>query len=231
MMRPTVLAALAAALLTVTGAPAAQPVGTEDITGVWHRDDFRSIEIGPDDLTLVTPDGRWTVEPEVCPFAFEHAFEARTRADLIEFFGLGGAGLGLTDYDGRPIDDQLLAAWPDTDEPVPTLWSYCAAEAHGGALYFPTGADTLTAIAYGEGIGEVIRYHRQVPAPSHDDLSAYERREVQEALQRRGLYAGAIDGAFGPVTEAAIRAYQESMGAAPTGILTRSQTIELTNSP
>lgn len=42
-------------------------------------------------------------------------------------------------------------------------------------------------------------------------------RAIQEALARSGRYAGAIDGIAGPQTEAAIRAFEESRGRAPTG--------------
>ncbi len=54
-------------------------------------------------------------------------------------------------------------------------------------------------------------------------LSEAERRRIQEALQRLGLYRTAIDGVFGPGSRAAIRAFQDSIGADRTGYLTPAQ--------
>jgi membrane-bound lytic murein transglycosylase B len=48
-------------------------------------------------------------------------------------------------------------------------------------------------------------------------LSEAEGREVQEHLTRAGYYQGDIDGAFGPESRAAIRAYQEERGLAADG--------------
>lgn len=51
-----------------------------------------------------------------------------------------------------------------------------------------------------------------------------EIREMQQSLFRLGFYyTGAVDGHYGQRTEAAIRAYQTSLGATPTGILTAEQ--------
>ena len=220
-MRPTTITGLAAALLALPVAPAvAQPAGYEGLAGVWHQDDWQSIEIGPETVTLSNPESRWVVDPTTCPVHFEHAFEMRSGDDIAAFFGLD------TD-DPQRAGDALLAALPQGETPIATLWSYCAAEAHGGVLYFLTGADELTGLYSAEGDTGVVRYYRLVPAPSHDALHPYDRRRIQEALQRRGLYTGPIDGLFGPATERAIRAYQRSIDAEPTGILTRHQTIEM----
>src|SRR6266508_3292418 len=40
---------------------------------------------------------------------------------------------------------------------------------------------------------------------------------LQVALRQRALYAGDIDGAYGPVTSAAVRAFQRRLGLATTG--------------
>ena len=42
-------------------------------------------------------------------------------------------------------------------------------------------------------------------------------RAVQVALARSSFYAGAVDGIFGPQTEAAIRSFEKSIGRTPTG--------------
>lgn len=51
--------------------------------------------------------------------------------------------------------------------------------------------------------------------------------DVQTRLKALGLYAGQIDGAAGPMTRAAISAYQDSIGAEKTGNLTLQQFNQL----
>ena len=226
--------ALAAAVMALLPVPSvAQPEGYEAFGGIWHEDDWWSIDIGPDVVAMITPESRWVMDASTCPNAFEHQFAARTRADLIDFFGLDSTEpyASLIDEDGAPMTDRILAAWPAGDGPVNTLWSYCAAETHGGSLYFLGDAGDLKAIRYGEGLAEIVTYGRDVPPPSHGALDFHQRQEVQSALQQLGHYGGAIDGIFGPGTEAGIRAYQQSIGEEATGILTRQQTNGLLYGP
>jgi peptidoglycan hydrolase-like protein with peptidoglycan-binding domain len=49
--------------------------------------------------------------------------------------------------------------------------------------------------------------------------SGSEVSAMQQVLQNAGLYTGAIDGAFGPLTEAAVKAYQTQRGLTPDGIV------------
>ncbi len=53
------------------------------------------------------------------------------------------------------------------------------------------------------------------------------RRQVQEALHRLGYYDGPVDGIFGPLTRAAIRRFQESIGEKSTGHLTAVEASRL----
>ncbi len=63
--------------------------------------------------------------------------------------------------------------------------------------------------------------------PPQPALSARERREVQRALRRLGLYDGAIDGLIGPGSRAGIVDFQRSIGAAGDGNLTDAQLVQL----
>ena len=69
-------------------------------------------------------------------------------------------------------------------------------------------------------------------APVRDDtvpleLDPDEWREVQRALKDLGLYTGRIDGIAGPLTRAALRAWQAQAGRPETGELTERQRAEL----
>jgi peptidoglycan hydrolase-like protein with peptidoglycan-binding domain len=60
----------------------------------------------------------------------------------------------------------------------------------------------------------------QPPQPSDADTAAQLTTAIQRELARLGLYSGAIDGATGPRTAAAISAYERAAGLAPTGVPT-----------
>lgn len=62
---------------------------------------------------------------------------------------------------------------------------------------------------------------------SEAQLDREARELIQIALQWKGYYDLAIDGAFGPGTRRAMTAYQEGRGYDPTGILTTAQREEL----
>jgi len=66
-----------------------------------------------------------------------------------------------------------------------------------------------------------------VPIEAETDWPAAMRRAIQERLSALGLYGGRIDAIFGPLTRAAIRRYQQDLGAAPTGRLTPDQVERL----
>jgi len=63
--------------------------------------------------------------------------------------------------------------------------------------------------------------------PAENKMSAANRRNVQEALRQRGYYHGPVDGIFGARTRAAIRRFQNSIGAKSTGYLTAVEASRL----
>jgi peptidoglycan hydrolase-like protein with peptidoglycan-binding domain len=63
--------------------------------------------------------------------------------------------------------------------------------------------------------------------PSENKMSETNRRQVQEALHRLGYYDGPTDGIFGPLTRAAIRRFQDSIGEKSTGYLTAAEASRL----
>src|ERR1700723_993921 len=67
-------------------------------------------------------------------------------------------------------------------------------------------------------------------APASQELSPGMVRQVQTALQQQNLYGGPIDGVWGPQTQSAVQAYQQSHSLSATGQLD-SQTLASLNLP
>ena len=68
------------------------------------------------------------------------------------------------------------------------------------------------------------RFSREVVRPGDVDVDPYHIEhvdEVQRRLERVGLYAAAVDGRFGPVTEAAVKAFQRRNHLRATGVVGR----------
>jgi peptidoglycan hydrolase-like protein with peptidoglycan-binding domain len=63
--------------------------------------------------------------------------------------------------------------------------------------------------------------------PAEAGMSTANRRQVQEALRRLDYYQGPVDGIFGQRTRAAIRRFQQTIDAEPTGTLTPDQANRL----
>jgi peptidoglycan hydrolase-like protein with peptidoglycan-binding domain len=63
--------------------------------------------------------------------------------------------------------------------------------------------------------------------PDEATMSNAERLQVQDALRRLGYYKGQLDGVFGPLTRAAIRRFQGSIGTEMTGRLTAEEASRL----
>jgi peptidoglycan hydrolase-like protein with peptidoglycan-binding domain len=63
--------------------------------------------------------------------------------------------------------------------------------------------------------------------PTEADMSETNRRQVQQALRRLGYDPGPVDGVLGPLTRAAIRRFQQAIGAEPTGSLTADEASRL----
>jgi peptidoglycan hydrolase-like protein with peptidoglycan-binding domain len=63
--------------------------------------------------------------------------------------------------------------------------------------------------------------------PAEARMSEADRRQAQQALHRLGYYQGHVDGIFGPLTRAAIRRFQQDIGAESTGFLTAEEVTRL----
>jgi peptidoglycan hydrolase-like protein with peptidoglycan-binding domain len=67
--------------------------------------------------------------------------------------------------------------------------------------------------------------------PAEAAMSAADRRQIQAALRRLGYDPGPVDGLFGPLTRAAIRRFQQGIGAEPTGVITADEASRLVSTP
>jgi peptidoglycan hydrolase-like protein with peptidoglycan-binding domain len=63
--------------------------------------------------------------------------------------------------------------------------------------------------------------------PAEAAMSEADRRQIQAALDRLSYDPGPVDGVFGPLTRAAIRRFQQAIGATLTGSLTAEQATRL----
>jgi len=84
----------------------------------------------------------------------------------------------------------------------------------------------------------ILRARLRGDALDESRLTPEEHIEIQQALIVKGLlsnrvqkYRANADGQFGPNTRAAIRDYQQSIGAMPTGFLSAQQRLALLESP
>lgn len=225
-VRPPVLRAVLLALLAFClGLPAAsaEDVDPTPLLGVWYRNDYNSLEIDRDRTIAFAGDRRWEASAAQCQATFRHSFQRRSASEILEDY----RGRDFYDLDGQPLDGALESVLPAGD--YLTLISLCCCpwEIDGGEELILLDDDSLLSVSWGDGAYAVFRHTRTVPTPSHDDLSRQNRLDAQEALQQLSLYGGAIDGVFGSGTEAAIRFYQASIGAEPTGVLSRSQFLRL----
>ena len=64
----------------------------------------------------------------------------------------------------------------------------------------------------------VERSASALPVLSQNGSKGEEVRQIQQRLTELGIYSGPINGNFGPLTEAAVRAFQQEQGISVTGV-------------
>ena len=101
----------------------------------------------------------------------------------------------------------------------------------GGALSAPITPDPIaTPVPATDAPTDLPDETRAEARASEASLSDQDRLDLQTALQWFGVYAGGIDGAFGPGTRNSMAAWQETQGLEATGVLTSRQRATLLNS-
>ncbi|MEL6465478.1 MAG: serine protease [Pseudomonadota bacterium] len=147
-------------------------------------------------------------------------------------FALGGGwyGIALGPYE-RSDAEQVLRVY--RSEGVIPRDSYIALTSAFRQQFWPVGANVLNRGVVAAPEGTTPAVETSPPAPTDEtpaqaqrserQLSRAEREDLQIALQWAGTYQGAIDGAFGRGTRAAMAAWQALKGFEQTGILTTRQ--------
>lgn len=110
--------------------------------------------------------------------------------------------------------------------------SFIAYASDFGDQFWPAGAalPTPEVIATPDPVAvEIPDETRAEARASEASLSEDDRKALQSALQWAGVYAGAIDGDYGPGTRKSMAAWQEAQAMEPTGILTARQRDRLLN--
>ncbi|WP_332693737.1 peptidoglycan-binding domain-containing protein [Devosia sp.] len=102
---------------------------------------------------------------------------------------------------------------PATDVPAPVAQPLVAP----APLPAPT-RQTAVLPPVGETTGSVATVPPAMPAAPVGNSEAF---AVQKKLTELGLFSGTVDGFYGPMTAAAIRAFETRNGMTPTGALTR----------
>ena len=75
----------------------------------------------------------------------------------------------------------------------------------------PGGSEPVMSAGRRSGKNRGVLYHQPKVSMS--------TRDIQRALKRAGYYTGHIDGAIGPRTKKAVRAFQKASGLKPDGII------------
>ncbi|MCU9847702.1 serine protease [Defluviimonas sp. WL0024] len=140
----------------------------------------------------------------------------------------GWYAIALGPFDAAEADRQLRLLKQERLIPGD---SYIAFSNRYRERFWPTGAAALAPAvptAPSAATPEALSDESPAEARYSESLLAPEDRQlIQEALKWEGVYAGAIDGAFGAGTRNSMAAWQSAQGYQPTGILTTAQRATL----
>ena len=160
---------------------------------------------------------------EACP-EFEFQVDRTPGHTLIERYDTSH----FVDPSGFPLfGDMAPHLDAASDYPILTVTCIGRGEIAYTIIVILLDGDRLLKVTTGDGVADLQGFARTVPAPTDAWRSRDERLLIQEGLVNLRLYIGPIDADLGPLTRAAISAYQASRGEEPTGILTGAQELAL----
>jgi membrane-bound lytic murein transglycosylase B len=158
----------------------------------------------------------WGMEVEV-PQGFDYLLATRTQMRPISFF----AGRGVTRVAGRQFADANLPVFlyvPAGNDGPKFLMTqnYLVLKGYNFSDSYAMSVAHMTDRLKGGG-GFVDDWPRNIAFPN-----LAQRKSIQEALIRLGLYQGAVDGRLGPITQEAYARFQAARGEVADGFITRA---------
>lgn len=163
----------------------------------------------------------WGFEVEV-PEGFDYLLATRDTLRPVSFF----AERGVTRVAGRQFSDArlpvfLYAPAGRTGPKFLMTGNYLVLKGYNFSDSYALAVAHLTDRLKGGG-DFVTAWPRHTSFPN-----LAQRRGIQEALQRLGLYDGAVDGRIGPISQAAYARFQAMQGQVADGFITRASYEDL----
>jgi hypothetical protein len=161
-----------------------------------------------------SPDGTYAAKG-AGPLSCERFVGERATRSENYFRYLGWLEGYISHYNKSTADTTDVLSWQTTELADLLLSNYCKANPQ---TRFSMAVDTMLNALHPTRLretSEVIDIDLGDPP-----IQIYKEvmRRIQQNLADRGLYKGGIDGAYGPGTAAAIKAYQASAQIEPTGL-------------
>lgn len=191
-----------------------------DMDGSGHRDIWNSI---PDALAtaanLLAQNGwrsgqPWGFEAKVPANGFQYNGETKTLAQWGQLGFIRPNGKGYPDPEAQAELKMLAGA----DGPAFLLMrNFFVFKRYNNSDFYALAVGLLADRLAGK--EAMVQDWPRPPGA----LSIAEKRELQELLQRRGLYTGAIDGDLGTMSQEAVRAFQAQAGLPATGMATQKE--------
>ena len=158
----------------------------------------------------------WGFEVEV-PAQFDYLLATREQLRPISFF----AERGITRVSGRPFADPTIPVFlyvpaGSTGPKFLLTGNYLVLKGYNFSDSYALAVAHLTDRLKGGG-PFVTPWPRNTAFPN-----LTQRRAIQEALKRLGLYDGAVDGRIGPITQEAYARFQAARGEVADGFVTLS---------
>ncbi|OYW99157.1 MAG: hypothetical protein B7Z15_21380, partial [Rhizobiales bacterium 32-66-8] len=158
----------------------------------------------------------WGMEVAV-PAGFDYLLASRTQLRPVSFF----AGRGIARVAGRQFGDPnlLVFLYVPAGQSGPKFLmtqNYLVLKGYNFSDSYAMSVAHMTDRLKGGG-GFADDWPRDTAFPN---LS--QRKAIQEALIRLGLYQGAVDGRLGPITQEAYARFQASRGEVADGFITRA---------
>lgn len=158
----------------------------------------------------------WGFEVEV-PAQFDYLLATREQLRPISFF----AERGITRVSGRPFADPTIPVFlyvpaGSTGPKFLMTGNYLVLKGYNFSDSYALAVAHLTDRLKGGG-PFVTPWPRNTAFPN-----LTQRRAIQEALKRLGLYDGAVDGRIGPITQEAYARFQAARGEIADGFVTLS---------